>query len=226
LSPRQTSSPLSKLSKFRKFNRTSLRAALAVAAATTTIGGVASATLSGPASAGTGSPAAARPAASARPAHPAAPAARMLAAPARVPERPPGKAPVQRVHHRRPANSCGYTGLRQWICQAETIMVQHGVPRSAVSASAATIVVMHESGGNPHASNGWDANAAAGTPSEGIAQTIAPTFNAYALPGHHNIWNPVDNMIAAFRYAISRYGSMNNIPGVVSVRSGGSYVGY
>jgi SLT domain-containing protein len=33
-------------------------------------------------------------------------------------------------------------------------------------------------------------------------------------------------MIAAFRYAISRYGSMNSIPGVVAVRQGGSYVGY
>jgi SLT domain-containing protein len=69
-------------------------------------------------------------------------------------------------------------------------------------------------------------SAAAGHPSEGIAQVIGPTFHAYALPGHHNIWNPVDNMIAAFRYAISRYGSMNNIPGVVAVRQGGSYMGY
>lgn len=105
-------------------------------------------------------------------------------------------------------------------------MVQHGTPRSAVSTGAALIVVQHESAGNPHASNGWDSNAAAGTPSEGIAQTTTPTFNTYALPGHKNIWNPVDNMVAAFRYAVSRYGSMNNIPGVVSVRSGGSYVGY
>ncbi len=38
--------------------------------------------------------------------------------------------------------------------------------------------------------------------------------------------DPVDNMIAAFRCAISRYGSMNNIPGVVAVRQGGSCVGY
>ena len=133
---------------------------------------------------------------------------------------------AQPAHRVSPPGACHGSGLQQWICQADNIMVQHGVPRSDVSASAATIVVMHESGGNPHASNGWDANAAAGTPSEGIAQTIAPTFSTYALPGHHNIWNPVDNMIAAFRYAISRYGSMSNIPGVVAVRSGGSYVGY
>jgi peptidoglycan DL-endopeptidase CwlO len=100
------------------------------------------------------------------------------------------------------------------------------VSRGRLSTNAAYIVVEHESGANPHAYNDWDSNAAAGHPSEGIAQVIGPTFRAYALPGHHHIWNPVDNMIAAFRYAISRYGSMNNIPGVVNVRHGGSYVGY
>ena len=87
-------------------------------------------------------------------------------------------------------------------------------------------MVEHESSGDPRADNGGDSNAAAGHPSEGIAQVIGPTFQAYALPGHTDIWNPVDNMIAAFRYAISRYRSMNNIPGVVAVRQGGSYVGY
>ncbi len=100
------------------------------------------------------------------------------------------------------------------------VAVFPGVGRAATSVSG------RESGGNPHAYNGWDSNAAAGTPSEGIAQVIGPTFGNYALPGYGNIWNPVDNMIAAFRYAISRYGSMSNIPGVVAVRGGGSYVGY
>ncbi len=36
----------------------------------------------------------------------------------------------------------------------------------------------------------------------------------------------MDNMIAALRYAVIRYGLMNNIPGVVAVRPGGSHVGY
>lgn len=126
----------------------------------------------------------------------------------------------------RHAGPCGTSTLHWWICAAEHALEQHGVARGRLSTSAAYIVVKHESGANPHAYNGWDSNAAAGHPSEGIAQVIGPTFRAYALPGHHRIWNPVDNMIAAFRYAISRYGSMNNIPGVVNVRQGGSYVGY
>jgi hypothetical protein len=132
------------------------------------------------------------------------------------------------AHHASPRHTgpCASSTLHWWICSAEHALEQHGVPRGRLSTSAAEIVVQHESAGNPGAYNGWDSNAAAGHPSEGITQVIGPTFHAYALPGHSNIWNPVDNMIAAFRYAISRYGSMNNIPGVVAVRQGGSYMGY
>ena len=139
---------------------------------------------------------------------------------------------AKKMHHNAPAHQARHTGpcasstLHWWICSAEHALEQHGVSRARLSTSAAYIVVQHESGANPHAYNGWDSNAAAGHPSEGIAQVIGPTFQAYALPGHHNIWNPVDNMIAAFRYAISRYGSMNTIPGVMAVRQGGSYMGY
>jgi hypothetical protein len=138
---------------------------------------------------------------------------------------------AKRVHHAAPAHQarhgvCASSTLHWWVCSAEHALEQHGVSRGMLNTAAAYIVVEHESGANPRAYNGWDSNAAAGHPSEGIAQVIGPTFQAYALPGHHNIWNPVDNMIAAFRYAISRYGSMNNIPGVVAVRQGGSYMGY
>ena len=130
------------------------------------------------------------------------------------------------AHKARHTGPCASSNLHWWICSAEHALEQHGVSRGRLSTSAAYILVKHESGANPHAYNGWDSNAAAGHPSEGIAQVIGPTFQSYALPGHHDIWNPVDNMIAAFRYAISRYGSMNNIPGVVAVRQGGSYMGY
>jgi hypothetical protein len=133
------------------------------------------------------------------------------------------RAHVASTRHTGP---CATSTLHWWICAAEHTLEQHGVARGRLSTHAAYIVVEHESRANPRAYNGWDSNAAAGHPSKGIAQVIGPTFHAYALPGHHDIWNPVDNMIAAFRYAISRYGSMNNIPGVVNVRQGGSYVGY
>jgi hypothetical protein len=71
-----------------------------------------------------------------------------------------------------------------------------------------------------------NSNAAAGHPSKGLMQCIDSTFNSHALPGHGDIWNPVDNIIAGVRYSIDRYGSVSNVPGVVGVKRGGGYVGY
>jgi soluble lytic murein transglycosylase-like protein len=113
-----------------------------------------------------------------------------------------------------------------WIAQAQTILKQHGIPLSKMNARDIALIIQHESSGNPNAVNNWDSNAAAGTPSEGLMQTIGPTFNSYKLKGHNHILNPVDNIIAGVRYAISRYGSISNVPGVVAVHQGGSYVGY
>lgn len=111
--------------------------------------------------------------------------------------------------------------LRHWIHRAlvETGHTGEGLRRGLAN------MIQHESGGNPHAINNWDSNAAAGTPSMGLMQTILPTFNAYAMKGHRNVYNPVDNIIAGLRYALSRYGAG-------MVRAGGrhdangNYLGY
>jgi WXG100 family type VII secretion target len=71
-----------------------------------------------------------------------------------------------------------------------------------------------------------NSNAAAGHPSKGLMQTIDSTFNSYKLPGHDDIWNPVDNIIAGIRYSIARYGSVANVPGIQSMQHGGAYRGY
>jgi LysM repeat protein len=113
-----------------------------------------------------------------------------------------------------------------WIKQAMKILEQHGVPAGKMNAQDIALIIQHESGGNPEAQNNWDSNAKAGHPSIGLMQTIQPTFDAHRLPGHDNIRNPVDNIIAGVRYAISRYGSISNVPGVKAVHSGGKYVGY
>ncbi|WP_167354342.1 transglycosylase SLT domain-containing protein [Nocardia kruczakiae] len=114
----------------------------------------------------------------------------------------------------------------QWIEQALGVLAAAGVDTSRIDPQAIAIIIQHESGGNPSATNNWDSNAANGTPSIGLMQTIGPTFNSYALPGHRNIYNPVDNIVAGVRYAISRYGSVSNVPGVVAVRNGQAYRGY
>jgi TP901 family phage tail tape measure protein len=72
-------------------------------------------------------------------------------------------------------------------------------------------IAMRESGGNPLAMNLWDSNAAKGTPSMGLMQTIRPTFDAYKVPGFNDIWNPVHNVMAANRYIKARYGDIRNV---------------
>jgi|GEM_PF-6324933 len=116
--------------------------------------------------------------------------------------------------------------VQEWIKQAREILIQEGVPPDQIDDNAIATIIEHESGGDPNAINNWDSNAAAGHPSKGLMQCIDGTFNSYAVPGHTDIWNPVDNIVAATRYSISRYGSMGNVPGVAAVSNGGGYVGY
>ncbi|MCT6514036.1 transglycosylase SLT domain-containing protein [Bacillus subtilis] len=87
-------------------------------------------------------------------------------------------------------------------------------------------IAQHESGGNPNAINLWDSNAKAGHPSQGLMQTIPSTFNDHKAPGMGNIRNPIHNAAAAIGYIKSRYGSINNVPGIKSLNHGGPYVGY
>jgi SLT domain-containing protein len=114
----------------------------------------------------------------------------------------------------------------EWIKEAIRVLRENGYDIDDAEAATIALIIERESGGNPNAINLWDSNAAAGIPSKGLMQTIDPTFNSYSLPGHGDIWNPVDNIIAGTRYAIERYGSLGNVPGVVGVSNGTGYVGY
>ncbi|GAA4545070.1 transglycosylase SLT domain-containing protein [Amycolatopsis samaneae] len=116
--------------------------------------------------------------------------------------------------------------VADWIREAIEILRANGVNVSDADAALIATIIQHESGGDPNAINNWDSNAAAGHPSMGLMQTIDTTFDAYKLPGHDVINNPVDNIIAGVRYAISRYGSLNGVPGIQGLADGGGYVGY
>lgn len=116
--------------------------------------------------------------------------------------------------------------LAQWIDQAIEVLRQNGYDIKDSDAAIIATMIEKESSGNPNAINLWDSNADAGTPSKGLMQTIDPTFNAHALPGHTDIWNPVDNICAGTAYAIDRYGSLENVPGIVNMSHGAGYVGY
>jgi hypothetical protein len=111
--------------------------------------------------------------------------------------------------------------VRTWLLQA---MQATGVSGS-LWLNMLERQVQHESGGDPSAVNNWDVNAARGTPSKGLLQVIDPTFRQYMLPGHGNIFNPVDNAIAAIRYMIATYGHGNPslAAQVMWSRGGGGY---
>ncbi|MFE3447473.1 WXG100 family type VII secretion target [Nonomuraea sp. NPDC059194] len=87
-------------------------------------------------------------------------------------------------------------------------------------------IIHHESGGNPSAINNWDINAKNGVPSQGLMQTIPPTFNTHSLPGHKQILEPVDNIIAGVLYTYKRYGDLGQHPGIASLERGGGYRPY
>lgn len=117
--------------------------------------------------------------------------------------------------------------VQQWISQADTLLEANGTPASSLNDSDTGLIIAHESSGNPNAVNHYDSNAAAGHPSKGLMQTIDSTFLAHCVPNHcSDIFDPVSNIAAGVRYAIGRYGSVADVPGVIAVHDGGRYVGY
>jgi hypothetical protein len=111
-----------------------------------------------------------------------------------------------------PAGAAGAAGVsadegqaRDWIKQGLRLA---GIPDTPANVETVLGRAKQESSLNPHAQNNWDSNARKGTPSKGFLQTIDGTFSAYAVPGHHDIWNPVDNTAAAVRYMMARYGHL------------------
>lgn len=127
------------------------------------------------------------------------------------------KSPSGHTHSFTVSTSSKSTGsLKDWINEAITILKASGYD---VSYDAVYETAMHESAGNPDAVNETDSNAVEGHPSIGLMQTIQSTFDAYALPGHTDIYNPVDNIIAAARYAAAVYGGLDEM---VEARCDGS----
>ncbi|WP_405007501.1 LysM peptidoglycan-binding domain-containing protein [Kitasatospora purpeofusca] len=152
-----------------------------------------------------------------RPAAPKAPAP-AEPAPAPAPEpatptpapAPADPAPAAPVEDPPAVPRTGYSDdLPGWIEQARDILRANGdlVPSAAAVEHRAIV----ESGGNPLAENHWDSNEQAYGGTFGLLQTIRPTFDAYSLPGHRDILNPVDSIIAGVRYANATYGSFESI---------------
>ncbi|EOD5410814.1 tape measure protein [Enterococcus faecium] len=101
------------------------------------------------------------------------------------------------------------SGVDRWRNTATQALKMTG-QYSAANLNALLNQMRTESNGDPKAINLWDSNAAAGIPSKGLMQVIDPTFRQYAMPGFNsNIYDPLSNILASIRYALSRYGSLS-----------------
>ncbi|EMF0466981.1 tape measure protein [Enterococcus faecium] len=118
-------------------------------------------------------------------------------------------------------DSVGGSGVERWRNVAIRALKMTG-QYSAANLNALLNQMRTESNGNPNAVNNWDINAKNGTPSKGLLQVIDPTFRQYAMPGFNsNIFDPLSNILASIRYALSRYGSLTNAYRGVGYANGG-----
>lgn len=105
------------------------------------------------------------------------------------------------------------TGERLAIINAALDATRTPPPNSKESWQAGmNTLITRESNWNPNAVNNSDSNAAAGTPSKGLAQVIDPTFRAHHQAGtSDNIFDPIANVAASINYIRSRYGDISNV---------------
>lgn len=118
-------------------------------------------------------------------------------------------------------DSVGGSGVERWRNVAIRALKMTG-QYSTANLNALLNQMRTESNGNPNAINNWDINAKNGTPSKGLLQVIDPTFRQYAMPGFNtNIYDPLSNILASIRYALSRYGSLSAAYRGVGYENGG-----
>lgn len=99
------------------------------------------------------------------------------------------------------------TGVARWRGSVVKALEANGIEATNFRVSKILATIKRESNGNPNAQNNWDINALRGDPSVGLMQTIGRTFNAYKHPGHNNIRNGYDNLLAAINYIKHTYGT-------------------
>jgi SLT domain-containing protein/phage-related protein len=128
----------------------------------------------------------------------------------------------------------GGSGVKRWTGVVRQALGLVGQPLSLTNTTLRRM--NQESGGNPRAVNLWDINAKRGYPSVGLMQVIRPTFQSHAgrfrKTGpfmYGTSINPLANVYASMRYALSAYGSLSrayNRPGGYAGGTDGSSAGW
>ncbi|MFP3929565.1 tape measure protein [Enterococcus faecium] len=101
------------------------------------------------------------------------------------------------------------SGAERWRSQVIEAAKMVGFPTDKGHIDRIISQIQTESGGNEKAVQGGytDINTITGDLAKGLMQTISATFNAYKMPGHGNIFNGYDNILAGLRYIRAQYGT-------------------
>ena len=92
----------------------------------------------------------------------------------------------------------GGAGVERWRPYIIKAFKTLGVEATATKVSKLLKQIQTESGGNPTVPQKvWDINMANGNPAQGLLQFIQSTFNRWAIPGHKQILNGYDQILAA-----------------------------
>ena len=127
---------------------------------------------------------------------------------------------IKKLEEEMSAANPGGSGVQRWKPYVIKALKANGFDASAYQVAAWMRVIQRESNGNPKAIDLWDSNAKAGIPSMGLVQTIGPTFNANKFPGHGDVYNGYDDLLAGIHYMKSIYGSGSSAFARVSGREG------